>query len=258
MYCKFCGNTLEEGAVRCSQCNAPIFLRDGGQSFFSEDELTAWQASPKMNPTRMIEPQEYGTSPKTKPTASRKNEAFFTPKMIAFTVIVLVIAVTVLSITVLRLSINHNKKNSEVSTEAREQRERIKIQIVFDGKNDNIEALDTGESCIILLDDLWETLEITKQENKDIWKSKLREITCHYDENTKELKIKMIPSGKEENKKEITVSKEDLVWENDYYYIKEERMKTLLKDMGYNVTEEENQIKITDEIKNKALNEVFK
>lgn len=43
MFCKFCGNRITENTKKCVSCGAKIDLNDGGQSFFDDLELTAWQ-----------------------------------------------------------------------------------------------------------------------------------------------------------------------------------------------------------------------
>lgn len=43
MYCKFCGSVLTSNATKCMACGAKIDLNDGGQSFFDDNELSAWQ-----------------------------------------------------------------------------------------------------------------------------------------------------------------------------------------------------------------------
>ncbi|MCH5185432.1 MAG: hypothetical protein J1F64_04825, partial [Oscillospiraceae bacterium] len=44
MYCKYCGNRLAQNSVKCAACGANIDLNDGGQSFFDDNELDAWQS----------------------------------------------------------------------------------------------------------------------------------------------------------------------------------------------------------------------
>ncbi len=44
MYCKFCGNTIASNTTKCTACGANIDLNDGGQSFFDDNELDAWQS----------------------------------------------------------------------------------------------------------------------------------------------------------------------------------------------------------------------
>lgn len=43
MYCKFCGNRIADNTTKCASCGADIDLRDGGQSFFDDNELDAWR-----------------------------------------------------------------------------------------------------------------------------------------------------------------------------------------------------------------------
>ncbi len=43
MYCKYCGNTIASNCTKCASCGAKIDLNDGGQSFYEEHELDAWQ-----------------------------------------------------------------------------------------------------------------------------------------------------------------------------------------------------------------------
>lgn len=44
MYCKFCGNRIASNTTKCTACGANIDLTDGGQSFFDDTELSAWQS----------------------------------------------------------------------------------------------------------------------------------------------------------------------------------------------------------------------
>ncbi len=44
MYCKFCGNKIAANSTKCVSCGAKIDLTDGGQSFFDDNELDAWQS----------------------------------------------------------------------------------------------------------------------------------------------------------------------------------------------------------------------
>ena len=44
MYCKYCGNRITSDTTKCVSCGANIDLNDGGQSFFDDDELNAWQS----------------------------------------------------------------------------------------------------------------------------------------------------------------------------------------------------------------------
>lgn len=43
MYCKFCGNKIN--TTKCTFCGANINIYDGGQSFFTEDDIAEWKAS---------------------------------------------------------------------------------------------------------------------------------------------------------------------------------------------------------------------
>ena len=43
MYCKYCGKMLREEETICSSCGNRINLLDGGQSFFTEQELDMWR-----------------------------------------------------------------------------------------------------------------------------------------------------------------------------------------------------------------------
>lgn len=42
MYCKFCGSRISLNTIKCGTCGANINLRDGGQTFFEDNELKAW------------------------------------------------------------------------------------------------------------------------------------------------------------------------------------------------------------------------
>lgn len=44
MYCKFCGNRINSNTIKCTVCGADIDFTDGGQSFFDDNELAAWQS----------------------------------------------------------------------------------------------------------------------------------------------------------------------------------------------------------------------
>lgn len=44
MYCKYCGSRIASDATKCESCGANIDLNDGGQSFFDDNELNAWQS----------------------------------------------------------------------------------------------------------------------------------------------------------------------------------------------------------------------
>lgn len=44
MYCKYCGNKIDSDTTKCVSCGANINLNDGGQSFFDDNELSAWQS----------------------------------------------------------------------------------------------------------------------------------------------------------------------------------------------------------------------
>ena len=44
MYCKFCGNRITSNkSTKCMSCGAEIDLFDGGQTFYDDHELDAWQ-----------------------------------------------------------------------------------------------------------------------------------------------------------------------------------------------------------------------
>ena len=43
MYCKFCGNRITLNTTKCISCGSAINFRDGGQSFFDDNELEAWR-----------------------------------------------------------------------------------------------------------------------------------------------------------------------------------------------------------------------
>ena len=44
MYCKYCGSRITADTAKCVSCGANIDLNDGGQSFFDDNELNAWQS----------------------------------------------------------------------------------------------------------------------------------------------------------------------------------------------------------------------
>jgi hypothetical protein len=44
MYCKFCGSRIASNTTKCASCGANIDFNDGGQSFFEDNELDAWQS----------------------------------------------------------------------------------------------------------------------------------------------------------------------------------------------------------------------
>ena len=44
MYCKYCGSRITPDTTKCVSCGANIDLNDGGQSFFDDTELNAWQS----------------------------------------------------------------------------------------------------------------------------------------------------------------------------------------------------------------------
>ena len=44
MYCKYCGSRIASDTTKCVSCGANIDLNDGGQSFFDDNELNAWQS----------------------------------------------------------------------------------------------------------------------------------------------------------------------------------------------------------------------
>lgn len=44
MYCKYCGSRIASDTTKCVSCGANIDLNDGGQSFFDDNELSAWQS----------------------------------------------------------------------------------------------------------------------------------------------------------------------------------------------------------------------
>ncbi len=48
MYCKFCGNRISSNTTKCTACGANIDLTDGGQSYFDDNELDAWQSDSLM------------------------------------------------------------------------------------------------------------------------------------------------------------------------------------------------------------------
>ncbi len=48
MYCKFCGNRIASNTTKCTACGANIDLTDGGQSYFDDNELDAWQSDSLM------------------------------------------------------------------------------------------------------------------------------------------------------------------------------------------------------------------
>lgn len=56
MYCKFCGNKIN--TTKCTFCGANIDIYDGGQSFFTEDDIAEWQtgSSFDMPTTQLREP----------------------------------------------------------------------------------------------------------------------------------------------------------------------------------------------------------
>lgn len=63
MYCKYCGSRIASDTTKCVSCGANIDLNDGGQSFFDDNELSAWQsdivsynAQTSMPKTEMREP----------------------------------------------------------------------------------------------------------------------------------------------------------------------------------------------------------
>lgn len=73
MYCKFCGNRINTSYNKCLHCGATIDLNDGGQSFFDDNELKAWQnngnlsgLTTSMPKTEMKEPLIAGTNDRKK------------------------------------------------------------------------------------------------------------------------------------------------------------------------------------------------
>lgn len=54
MYCKFCGNAIDENTSKCAMCGASIDFNDGGQSFFSDSELDMWKNGAENFPQTMI------------------------------------------------------------------------------------------------------------------------------------------------------------------------------------------------------------
>lgn len=43
MYCKFCGNHMEDNSIICGRCGSDIDPNDGGQSFYDDEELNEWR-----------------------------------------------------------------------------------------------------------------------------------------------------------------------------------------------------------------------
>ena len=77
MYCKFCGSRIAPNSDRCASCGANINLHDGGQTFFDDNELDAWQtdsvlengsntAMPKTEMTDAMQSDEFGYTQKYK------------------------------------------------------------------------------------------------------------------------------------------------------------------------------------------------
>lgn len=68
MYCKFCGSRIALDTTKCASCGAKIDLNDGGQSYFDDSELSAWQndsvlynvqtSMPKTEKREYVQPQE--------------------------------------------------------------------------------------------------------------------------------------------------------------------------------------------------------
>ncbi|MCC8097420.1 MAG: hypothetical protein LIO44_02440 [Eubacterium sp.] len=56
MYCKFCGNHLEDNSVICGRCGSDIDPNDGGQSFYDDEELNEWKESYPLPEMRTIMP----------------------------------------------------------------------------------------------------------------------------------------------------------------------------------------------------------
>lgn len=67
MYCKFCGSRIDSNTVKCLTCGANIDFTDGGQSFFDDNELDAWQDDSVLNSPRTAVPR----------TEMREGELFF-------------------------------------------------------------------------------------------------------------------------------------------------------------------------------------
>ncbi len=73
MYCKYCGSRIASDATKCISCGADIDLNDGGQSFFDDNELKAWQnesVKTSVPKTEMIEPALPNASVETRKTSS--------------------------------------------------------------------------------------------------------------------------------------------------------------------------------------------
>ncbi|MCD7777181.1 MAG: hypothetical protein LUH47_01585 [Clostridiales bacterium] len=56
MYCKFCGNHMEDNSIICGRCGSDIDPNDGGQSFYDDEELNEWRESSSLPEIRTIMP----------------------------------------------------------------------------------------------------------------------------------------------------------------------------------------------------------
>lgn len=79
MYCKYCGGRLTQNSKKCAECGAEIDFFDGGQSYYDDNELDAWQsdsiessgANTDMPKTAIIEPGAPSRKPSYSPERRR-------------------------------------------------------------------------------------------------------------------------------------------------------------------------------------------
>ena len=77
MYCKFCGNRISSNSTKCASCGAKIDLNDGGQSFFDDHELEAWQSDDIMmsGPRTSMPKTEMRETSRKADSGLKKNDA---------------------------------------------------------------------------------------------------------------------------------------------------------------------------------------
>lgn len=83
MYCKYCGSRIASDATKCVSCGSNIDLNDGGQSFFDDNELDAWQSDSMMRGPQTSMPKTEMREPLSDNTDFEKNyeKAFAAPQV---------------------------------------------------------------------------------------------------------------------------------------------------------------------------------
>lgn len=158
MYCKYCGNRTDSTSEKCAFCGAKINLRDGGQSFFDDNELKDWQEGGFSDINSSVPKTEIKEIKATPARVRRGARSFQThkrkksnglnitnPNRLIIFCIVLVLAVVLIVVSLIAIFNNANDKKKSIPSSPTGRQENV----INTGETEN----ENGEGEESSLDD---------------------------------------------------------------------------------------------------------